>query len=382
MRGNPVRKTILYGAVGAVLCAAALLVLALAATQDRVRWPADGKGTLLWVLEGKTVDGIGTTAMGIVSLTAGGGAVVSIPDDVSVKGRDGRLVELGNLGETAGWTSCCDAVALLLGIPIAGYVVMTSDGVASFCDAVGPVELDVAAPVTYGGTPGSDGATEIRRGRQELSGGEVLAYIQGTSEEAAAERLEHALRGVISAADVGGEADETAVVRVASNLGIDQLSSVWTTLSDPEAPLKVGELPTTVVVRDGVARRAAMAVETEKLVATAVRAKSLLTSDDISVVVFNGSGTRLAATRAAEYLQARGFRVPRIGNADVFTYTTTTIVRLTTDAKAWILRESLPGAAKIMAPAELGSHYDSLRPMIPLGTDLVLIVGAGMEWNK
>jgi hypothetical protein len=381
MTGNPVRKTVLYGAAGAILCAVALLVLAFAAAQPGTRWPVDGQGILLWVLAEPAADGIRSTAMGIVSLAAGGNAVVTIPADISAKRGDGRLVELSDYGETDAWTSCCDAVALLLGEPVSGYVVITPDDLAALCDAVGSVELDVAAPVTCGPL-GSDGAVEIRRGRQRLSGREVVAYVQGASEEPAAERLERALRGILSAVAAAGGSGGAWLARAESNLSADQLAVVVRTLSDADVPLKVEALPTTVTVRDGIARRVALAVETEKLVATAVRAKTLLTSDDISVAVFNGSGARLAATRAAEYLQARGFRVPRIGNADVFTYAATAIVRLTSEAKAWILRESLPGAAKIMTPAELGSHYDSLRPMIPLGTDLVLIVGAGMEWSQ
>jgi hypothetical protein len=381
MRGNPVRKTILYGAAGAVLCAAALLVFVFAATQDRADWPADGVGTLLWVLEGQTADGVGTKAMGIIRLAPTGDAVVSIPTDISVKGRDGRLVELGDLGEEDGWKTCCDAVSLLLGVDVAGYVVLASDEVVSFCDALGPVNLDVPAPVAARRTAKDGASVEISRGKQQLSGADVLAYIEGISEEPAVERQERALRGILAAASAAGPAGKPAL-RVRSNLDGGRLLAVGETLSRADAPLKVQEIPSTVMVRDGVARRVAMVVETEKLVASAVRAKATLTSDDISVAVFNGSGARLAATRAAEYLQARGFRVPRIGNADAFTYSTTTIVRLTEEAKAWILRDTLPGAAKITTKEEFGAHYESLRPMIPLGTDLVLVVGAGMEFSE
>ncbi len=381
MRGNPVRKTILYGAAGAILCAVALLVFVFAATQDRADWPADGVGTLLWVLEGQTADGVGTKAMGILRLAPAGDAVVFIPDDVSVKGRDGRLVELGDLGEQDGWKTCCDAVGLLLGVDVAGYVVLAADEVASFCDALGPIGLEVPAPVTTRATVKDGASVEIGRGKQRLSGTEILAYIEGASEEPTAERQERALRGILAAACGAGPLERPGL-RARSNLDGNRLLAVGEALSRADAPLRVQEVPTAVMVRDGVARRVAMVVETEKLVASTVRARATLTSDDISVAVFNGSGARLAATRAAEYLQARGFHVPRIGNADAFTYTTTTIVRLTEEAKAWILRDTLPGAAKITTKEEFGARYESLRPMIPLGTDLVLVVGAGMEFSE
>ncbi len=381
MRGIPVRKTILYGAAGAILCAVALLVFVFAAAQDHADWPADGVGTLLWVLEGQTADGVGTKSMGILRLAPAGDAVVFIPDDVSVKGRDGRLIGLGDLGEEDGWKACCDAVSLLLGVNVAGYVVLASGDVVSFCDALGSINLDIPTAVTTRGTVRDGALVEIGRGVHQLSGAEVLAYIEGTSEEPAIERQERALRGILAAACAAGPVGNLTL-RARSNLDGGRLLAVGETLSRVDAPLKVQEIPTTVMVRDGVARRVAMVVETEKLVASAVRAKTLLTSDDISVAIFNGSGARLAATRAAEYLQARGFRVPRIGNADAFTYTTTTIVRLTEEAKAWILRDTLPGTAKITTREEFGAHYESLRPMIPLGTDLVLVVGAGMEFGE
>ncbi|MEI6171219.1 MAG: LCP family protein [bacterium] len=388
MTGNPVRKIILYGAAGAMLGAVGLLVWVLVATQDQAAWPSDG-GTLLWVIEGATGDGLGADSIGILSLSPTGAAVVFVPEDVSVKGRDGRLIELGDLGADCGWGACCRATEMLLGIPVVGYVVLQARDVAAFLDALGPIPIELLAPVRYRETPDGGASIDIGRGERELSGTEILAYVQGASErEAAPERRARALRAILAAAEASaGEADETETARrvlsrMRSNLGANQVWSVWQDLSRKGVALKISEVPTSVMVRDGVGRRVAMVVETEKLVASAVRARSLLTPDEISVTIFNGSGVRLAATRAAEYLQVRGFRVVRIGNADVFTYATSYVVRLTEEPKAWILRDTLPGAAKIVSPGEFATHYEALRPMVPLGTDLVLVVGAGMEFGE
>jgi hypothetical protein len=388
MKGNPVRKTILYGAAGAMLGAAGLLVWVLAATQDRAAWPSDG-GTLLWVIEGATGEGLGADAIGILSLSPTGAAVVFVPEDVSVKGRDGRLIELGDLGADCGWNACCRAAEVLLGIPVVGYVVLQAHDVAAFLDALGPIPIELLAPVSYRETPDGGASIDIGRGERELSGTEILAYVQGASEkEAVPERRARALRAILAAAKASaGEADENETARrvlsgMRSNLGANQVWSVWQDLSRKGVILKISEVPTSVIVRDGVGRRVAMVVETEKLVASAVRARSPLTPDKISVTIFNGSGVRLAATRAAEYLQVRGFRVTRIGNADVFTYTASYVVRLTEEPKAWILRDTLPGAAKIVAPGEIATHYEALRAMVPVGTDLVLVVGAGMEFGE
>lgn len=361
--------------------AAALLVLVFAATQDGISWPADGVGTLLWALEEQTADGMDVWALGIVAFNASCIAAIQVPVETSVRGRDGRLAELGDLGEAEGWKGCCDAVASLLGTDVAGYVVADCADFAAYCDAVGPIPVDCMAPVARRGMANGQGAIDIQRGRQKLTGSEVLAYVDGASSVATAERWEQAVRGILAAGRASEWRDEPVILRVASNLGGGQLAQAWQAFSRPDASVNVREIATALVLRDGVMRRVAKAVETEELVATFVRSEDPLTPGDVSVVVFNGNGARLAATQAAGYLQARGFRVPRIGNADTFDYTTTTIVRLTDEARAWILRESLPGTAQIKTPVEFGAHYEALRPLIPPGTDLVLVVGAGAEWG-
>ncbi len=378
MRGNPVRKTVTYGAAGAALCAVAVLAWAFTAPPERWSWPTDGWGTLLWVLEGETPDGLGVAAMGVVGLSPAGNVVISLPADVSVKGPRGRLVELGDVGEIEGWPACCDAVESLLGVPVSGYVVATSDDVARFCDGVGPIELDVPADVICRSDRDAE-AIEIKRGSQKVSGRDLLAYVFGASQEARIERLERVLRAVQKETARAGESSAALVLR--SSLRGRETALVWDALARDAAPLRVRELPTTVTVQDGVARRVALAVETEKLVTATVRGQATLTAEDISVVALNGSGARLAATRAASYLGARGFRVTRVGNADSFTYGATTVVSLTQDAKAWMLRDALPGAARVVTAADFGARLELLKPLIPSGVDVVLIVGAGMEFE-
>ncbi len=375
MRGNPVRKTVLYGAAGAVFVAAALLVVVFAATQDAVGWPADG-GTLLWVLGGRAADGVSADAIGVLCVGPLGAYAITLPADLAIKGRDGRLTELGTLGAEDGWRTACAAVGAMLGVPLSAYIVLESEAVAGFCDARGPVVVECPTPVTYR-APRGDREITVERGRHALSGPELLAYVAGTSSEAAAARWRRAAEGLLATC-VAADGPE---LRARSNLARADLARVADALARGAEALVVEELPSTVVVRDGVARRIAQVVETEKLVATTLRAQDLLTAEDVSVVVFNGTGQRLVATRAALYLQARGFRVPKVGNADAFDYTSSCIVCLTDVAKAWILRESLPGAARITSPEEFGARYESLRPLVPRGTDLVLVVGGGMEWS-
>jgi hypothetical protein len=117
------------------------------------------------------------------------------------------------------------------------------------------------------------------------------------------------------------------------------------------------------------------------LVASLVRGVRLLTPSEITVAVFNGNGVRLMASKAADYLQTRGFQISRIANADSFSYSTSYVVILTEEPKAWILRDALPGAVKVVLPDGFEPHYAALRSLVPEGTDLILVVGAGMEFT-
>ncbi len=381
MRGNPVRKTILYGAAGAILCAAGLLVWVLAESADRADWGIDGSGRLLWALRSEASDGVETKAMGVLSLSAAGSCALSIPSDLSVKGPDGRLVELSDLAESRGWKTCCEAVSDVLGVPVTAYVVLRWDDAVAICDALAPISIDVPAPVTCrAGTSDAELVT-IAQGRQVLTGRDLLAVVVGASDdEMGADRQARALRA-LAGASLGATLPAGTLSGVRSNLPAGDLLKVWEALGGARDVMVTHEVPTSLIVRDGVARRVVLAVEMNVLVASAVRAKPLLTPRAISVAVFNGCGARLAATKAAQYLEVRGFRIMAVGNADTSTYTATTILRLTDEAKAWMLRDTLPGTAKIATEAEFGARYEALRAKIPRGTDLVLVVGAGMEWS-
>jgi hypothetical protein len=80
-------------------------------------------------------------------------------------------------------------------------------------------------------------------------------------------------------------------------------------------------------------------------------------------------------------LRARGFRISATANAEAFSYATSYIVVLTAEAKAWMLREALPEAAEVVSPEEFAHHYEALRGQVPQGTDLIFVVGAGMEFG-
>jgi len=100
---------------------------------------------------------------------------------------------------------------------------------------------------------------------------------------------------------------------------------------------------------------------------------------EISVSVFNGNGTRMLATRTANYLEGFGFRVASIQNAETFSYKASYIIVLTDARKAWVLQDAIYQHTRIVFPPMIERHYEAILPFISEGTDIALIVGAGWE---
>jgi hypothetical protein len=157
------------------------------------------------------------------------------------------------------------------------------------------------------------------------------------------------------------------------------LDAVEALHSIPQDAVRSDEVEGEIVDIDGVTYTQPSVVETERIVAAALRGLNLLTPGDVKVAVFNGNGVRLMARKTADYLLARGFQVTAIGNADTFGYETSYVIVLSDESKAWVLRDALPSAVQIVFPETFTTHYEALKDYIPAGTDIVLIAGAGLE---
>ena len=173
----------------------------------------------------------------------------------------------------------------------------------------------------------------------------------------------------------------TAFPSLETNCTLEDLCQVAGVLHDaPSDGMRAIVLPTETVVIDGEPAVEPRIVETERIVASSLKGLDLLTPDEVNVAVFNGNGIREMASRTGEYLRARGFSITRIGNADSFEYSPSYIVVLTDEAKAWVLRDALPpNEIRIVFPETFEASYTALRDYVPVGTDLLLIAGLGME---
>jgi LCP family protein required for cell wall assembly len=386
MRGIRIRWPIVAVSLLGFALVAALLSWQFLGAGPRETAAATSAGRTNLLVLGRADDeaGGGLTDAVIASLKASEEAVfLAIPGALAVKESGGRLLTLEDAFETGGADAVRTALGETLGIELEDALVCDDEAFVRLVDAVGGLTVRVEADISF---RGADGAVEIRAGDQTLGGREALAFVRGDSAEAASIRLQRLVRAVVERGFIGKDATSVRqLVRsiealLESDLSLGVLTDIAYDLARvDEASLRVIALPSDEADRDGSVIYELRAVETERLVATLVRGLALLTPNEVQVAVFNGNGERLMASRTAEYLRARGFEVTRTANAESFDYPTSYIVVLTDEAKAWILRDALPAAVSIVFPDAFGYHYDALVGLVPFGTDLLLIAGAGME---
>lgn len=390
MRGTRVRWPILaVAAMGIALVGALIGWYFLTQRANPSSFDVGKRTNVLFVGCGETEEGSRASELAVMSLTGEGSVVfLIVPDELSIKLADGSLEELGSVYASQGVDGTRDVVGFLLGIDLHHALTCDEGGFVRIVDELGGLPLTVENDVVYvSSEPAGGERIEILLGEQVLGGMEALAYMRGESVDERPIRQQRVLRAMIERGFVDQDTrDVRSTIRDAypfldTELSVSALNRFGAVLgeTDPDA-LRMLIVPTEDVFIDGVRTLQPQVVETERLVATLIRGLELLTPTEVRVAVFNGNGVRLMASRTADYLRARGFEVTRIANAESFTYPTSYVVVLTDEAKAWILRDALPsGAVSIVFPDAFEEHYEALAGLVPFGTDLLLIAGAGME---
>ncbi|MEN6368105.1 MAG: LCP family protein [Thermotogota bacterium] len=388
MRGNPVRKPILYAATTIAILGIAVLVWYFV-----LGWNPFGtlgpraRVCVLCAATSATLQSEVVESVAIVTADRGRVGVLFVPADLWVKSADSTPGKLGDIAVSEGWADACRALTPLLGVSVNRYLVLDVEHLAAFLALFPRVAVSVDDPVTDPDSRAPGGsAIRIDAGNRTLTPREMMVFLRGPSRASRAERDRRAFEGILASVrlaqtDYAFDQGRQAVTADATtNLSAKACAALWTRIVQSNDTASA-VLPTREVARGGVLERLPIVTEAERVVATLVRGANLLTSAKVMVAVFNGNGVRLSASRAAGYLRARGFQVSATANAETFSYATSTIVVLTDEAKAWMLREALPGEATLVSPEEFADHYEALRSQVPAGTDLVFVVGAGMEFT-
>jgi hypothetical protein len=112
---------------------------------------------------------------------------------------------------------------------------------------------------------------------------------------------------------------------------------------------------------------AAAATPPKRTVATAPAKKDVLPRNQVSVMVLNGNGQAGAAHSAADRVQARGYLLGNVGNAEAVSPHTLVMFRPGFEAEGRRLARDL--RIRIVRP------LDGIRPAQLFGAHLVLILG-------
>lgn len=386
------RKQILI-AVGAVVVVIGIFIGWYLLTQRNVgRLIAQGERTNILLLGLDDVEGMSRSdTMMVVSLAPESDvALLSLPRDLRVKFENGEFHKLNATYPIGGPKLACETISALLGIEVPFYITLDYAGFERLIDQFGGVTLTVEERMRYDDERADPPLhIDINPGTQTLDGKTALDYIRFRGDTGDIGRIARQQKLVAAILEKGFQYRDFDTIRdlvktihpyLRTDLSLIDLYDLAKLLQGLEADrLKMATIPGVPVVIDEISYLEPQVVEMERLVARMIKGIDLLTPDEISVAVFNGNGIRLMASTTADYLRKREFQIARIANAESFDYPLTFIVVLAEEAKARMLQEALPSEAVIVSPSEFELHYSALEPLVPEGTDLLLIAGAGFE---
>ena len=220
---------------------------------------------------------------------------------------------------------------MLLEVPIPYWVVVDSAGFRTVVDAVGGVELTVATRLVY-----QDRARnlfiDIPAGTRTLDGATALDFVryEDDDELGRIERQHQFLRSLVAKARAVPPAQwrttiETVRDAVRTNLSLWETLDLVRALGDL-APDRFTFAAVPTFPRAGQRDLVPDLVRTRKLTQAAVGGRAFFTRDEIGVLVLNGTGQRLLATRTGAWLTDRGFRVTAISDADRSNYPRTYLI--------------------------------------------------------
>ncbi len=388
MRGNTVRKQVFIYA-GIALALAVAVVLWFLLTQRNVDRLFEHGERVNVMLIGHAADGA-VDLLTLLSFSETDAVLFALPADLRVRDDSEGYQQAAALCDIAGDQAGTRAIGDLLGIEIPFFVSYEHATLESWIDALGGVTVTLNASAVYlDSSSDPEVHVELRAGAQLLNGMEAVAFATMPSESGDIGLLDRQ-RLLFRAAITDGI--QKPSLRSLRNTVRSMTPALQTNLSSsdlieaaevlhgiPQTALRSDLLTGEIVEIEGITYTQPSVVETERVVAAALRGLDLLTPSDVKVAVFNGNGVRLMARTTADYLLARGFQVTAVANADRFDYQASYVIVLTDESKAWILLDALPGTAQIVFPETFATHYNALKDYIPAGTDIVLIAGPGLE---
>jgi len=318
-------------------------------------------------------------------------SLLSLPRDLRVKFEDGDFHKLNAAYPNGGAKFARRTVSGLLGVGIPFYITLDYAGFKRLIDQLDGVTITVEERMQYDDNRADPPLhIDIQPGRQTFDGETALDYMRFRSDPAGdIGRIARQQKLISALLDKGLQKRDLDTIRsmiqaiypyLHTNLSLIDLYDLAKLLRGLNVgQIEMATVPGSPTVIEEVSYLQPQVVEMERLVARLIKGRDLLTADEISVAVFNGNGMQLIAADTADYLRDRGFKVVKVANAERFDYEKSYVIVLQGENKAGMLTAALPFEATPISPDEFEPHYSALKALIPAGTDLAFVAGAGFE---
>jgi LCP family protein required for cell wall assembly len=308
-------------------------------------------------------EGERTDTVFLMSIDGGDVALLSFPRDLWVPRCDGTTGRI-NVAQSIDGPGCLvQTVRELSGIPVSHYLGISFGGFVEMVDAVDGVELCLDEAIDD-----RDAGIELEAGCQVLNGPDALGYVRVRKIDNDLQRIQRQQRFVQALA---GELTEPSTLlnparlwSLAGSVGgavsadddmgtFDMARFAWgvrglagggaPTFTVPADPGRTSGGADVLYVRESEAEALFASFRDGSVLDDSSEA---LTPQDIRVTVSNGAGVSGLAGRVAELLEARGYEIAGVGNAEL---RDTTTVRHPPDAvaEAERLLEDLPSEATL-----------------------------------
>lgn len=313
--------------------------------------------------------------------------MISIPRDTRVEIPGNGVSKINAATAIGGPSLMIDTVEDYLDLPIHHYMEVDFSGFQGIVDAMGGIYIDVDVeiddPKAASHSPGRR-ASYIAPGYQLLDGEHALTYVRSRDfPDSDFTRMRHQQNFFKALAEQSASwgnllklpkiASELSK-HVVTDMGIQQVLNLAQSFKgmgtdNIQTATLPGEWRSPYVVVDDemkdylVGQMLAGGSIEETSVPEPERA-----AEDITVAIRNGAGISGIAGQAAARLQARGFQISEVGNANQFVYDDTLIVYKDDEAAARMVASVLP-TGRIVAS----------RGMYAFNTDILVVVGK--DWT-
>lgn len=307
-----------------------------------------------------SAEGERTDTIFVLSVKGGKAGLLAFPRDLFVERCDGSTGRINAAFQLGGASCLVQTVSQLSGLPIRHFVSVNFLGFRDIVDAVGGVEVCLDRAIQD-----ASAGIDLPAGCQVLAGDDALGYVRVRKIDNDLERIKrqqgfikaladrilspdtlvNPLRTLRTASEIGSAltADEDLGVLDLARLGLGMrglAAGNAVTETVPGTPANRGGAAVLIPDEEAAAEIFASFRDGSAFGAT-TEVETTVDRDDAPVTVLNGAGVAGAAGDTADALEAAGWTIAEIGNAEP-RETTTVLYPPELRAAAELLRDDLP----------------------------------------